>query len=564
MNRVATCLFVLSAKVAFAEPPANPPVTFENDVKPILRKHCVACHNEERPRGDLDLTSFTGLMTGGVSGKVVLSGKPEESLLYTLAAHLDDPKMPPNKPKIPQREIDILARWIEGGLLEKASAPPAKLSGKTSPTLDANVSETGGLTRPIPLPRLTPITALATSPNAPLAAIPGLKQVLLLDLIESKRLGALPFPEGEIQAIRFSGDGQWLFVAGGIGGQSGAVVGFEVGSWKRIFTWNDENDAILTLDIAPDRSAIAMGGPTRVVKVISVPDGKVLHTHRKNTDWVTAVTYSPDGLLLAAGDRFGGLYVWEAKSGKEFWNLRGHTKAITGLVWQADSDRLISASEDGTVRIWDMHSGQEIECWVAHDSGVTALAPAPSNKLFSAGRDQRVRLWTIKGDLKAEIGQCADIITRVASRHDKSEVLTGDWSGHVQAWSATGSASSSLPLPIVESTPTSAVVVPVPLPGDPPADADEAPRPKATNRAASVVSPPRPQPAGAVSPADVERKRAALKSVEEAIERVKEEAARNPGNTALAKAYLQLCEVALALKAEVLTAEGALSTSTRP
>ncbi|MCX7701799.1 MAG: hypothetical protein N2039_13055 [Gemmataceae bacterium] len=557
MNRIATWLFVLWASVAFAQPPANPAVTFETNVKPILRKHCVACHNEERPRGDLDLTSFSGLMTGGVSGKVVIPGKPEESLLYTLAAHLDDPKMPPNKPKIPQREIDTLARWIEGGLLEKPSAAPAKAIGKALPSSNANVSETAGLTRPTPLPRLTPITALATSPNAPLAAVPGLKQVLLLDLTESKPLGALQFPEGEVQAIRFSGDGQWLFVAGGIGGQSGAVVGFEVGSWKRIFTWNDETDAVLTLDITPDRSAIAIGGPSRVVRVISLPEGKVLHNHRKNTDWVTAVTFSPDGLLLAAGDRFGGLYVWEAKSGKEFWNLRGHTKAITGLVWQDDSDRLISASEDGTVRVWDMHSGHEMERWVSHDSGVTAISRASSNEIFSAGRDQRVRLWTAKGDLKAEIGQCTDIITRLASTHDKSKVITGDWSGHLQAWPATGGPSSTLSLPMNDSAPTTAVVVPVPLPSDPPVSTVEAVEPKAAVTAGSNAPPSAPNPAGIVRPADVERKRAALKSVEEALERVKEETARNPGNTALAKAYLQLCEVALALKADVLAAEGA-------
>jgi hypothetical protein len=59
----------------------------------------------------------------------------------------------------------------------------------------------------------------------------------------------------------------------------------------------------------------------------------------------------------------------------------------------------------------------------------------------------------------------------------------------------------------------------------------------------------------AVSSADLERKRATLKAIEDAAEKMKDEAARNPRNEALAKAYLHLCEAALAMKVEVLASE---------
>ncbi len=72
--------------------------------------------------------------------------------------------------------------------------------------------------------------------------------------------------------------------------------------------------------------------------------------------------------------------------------------------------------------------------------------------------------------------------------------------------------------------------------------------------AAPVVKPVSPA-AVAVSASDLDRKRATLKSIEDAAERMKDEAARNPQNAALAKAYLQLCEAALAMKAEVVAAE---------
>jgi hypothetical protein len=57
--------------------------------------------------------------------------------------------------------------------------------------------------------------------------------------------------------------------------------------------------------------------------------------------------------------------------------------------------------------------------------------------------------------------------------------------------------------------------------------------------------------------AELDRKRAALQAIESAAEKLKEEAARNPKNAALARAYLQACEAALAMKADVLEAEAA-------
>lgn len=296
---------------------------------------------------------------------MVVAKKPDDSPLYTLTAHLEDPKMPPNKPKIPQRELDIIRKWVEVGLLEKAG------SG-TVATVTPKVPE--GLVAASTPSRATPIMSLAVSPSAPLVAVPGKKQVLLFDLTANKLLGGVPFPEGEVHALRFLRDGTILAAAGGIGGQSGAVVGFEVSSWKRLFTLADETDAVLAADISTDQTRVVFGGPNRAVKVASVPDGKVLHTFRKPTDWVLSLGLCPEGLFVAAGDRFGGLFVWETKSGKEFHTLRGHTKAITGIAWRADSNVFASCSEDGSVRTWDMHTGEQLTKWTTHAEGILDIA----------------------------------------------------------------------------------------------------------------------------------------------------------------------------------------------
>jgi hypothetical protein len=514
-------------------------VTFDKDVKPIFRKHCVSCHNPERARGELDLSAYAGIMVGGMSGKVAIAGKPDESPLYLHPAHLADPKMPPGKPKIPQRELDLIRDWIAGGLAERSSA-----SAATTTTM----APSGGLGPAAPFPRLTPVTALAVSPTAPIAAVAGRKQVLILDVAANKLRGGLPFPEGELHALRFSRDGQVLIAAGGVGGQSGTVIGFDArGSWKRLFAVGDEPDAILAADISADKKQVAFGGPGRVVKLVSVPEGKQLHVLRKPTDWVLSVGFSPEGLLVAAGDRFGGLYVWEAKSGKDFLTLRGHGKAVTGIAWRADSDAVASCSEDGTVRIWDMHAGTELVNWEAHKEGVLDVAFHPSGLLLTGGRDGHVKAWDEKASLRTDLGPAADIVLRVAITADGKVILAGDWSGEVRALSIAGGAGVKLPLPVEPKTQVVALI-PVPTPSVPPASELRLTAAAADTRA----------------PTDLARKRATLKAVEEAAEKLKEEAARSPKNLALAKAYLQVCEAALAVKAEVLEAEAAANGHSSP
>ena len=519
----AIAVFALLAPSARADEAA---VNFEGDVKPILRKQCLSCHNAERPRGDLDLSSFSAVMAGGTSGKAVVSGKADNSPLYTMTAHLEDPKMPPNKPKIPQRELDTLRKWIDSGLIEKPG-------GMTATTTVVKPAVVDGITAAASLARPTAITALAVSPTTPLLVVPGKKQVLVYELPAGKLLGALAFPEGEVHTLRFSRDGKVLIAGGGIAGQSGIVVGFEVATWKRLFAVGEETDAVLAADISTDKTRVVFGGPSRVVKVLSVPDGKVIHTLRKPTDWVMSVGFSPDGLLVAAGDRFGGLFVWDAKSGKEFYTLRGHTKAVTGLAWRADSDALASSSEDGTVRVWNLHTGAETAKWDAHAEGTSDIAFHPTGILATAGRDGRVRVWDQAGKSLGALGPAADAVLKVQFSPDAKTLLTGDWVGDVKAWKVDGGTAVKFPMP-VDAKPATVALIPVPTP---------------TYTAATILKPV------AIAISDVARKRGTLKAIEEATEKLRDEAARDPKNAALAKAYLQLCEVSLAMKAELLAAE---------
>ena len=49
-------------------------ITYVDHIKPMLENKCFSCHNPDKKKGDLDLTSFAALMSGGGGGAVVDPG----------------------------------------------------------------------------------------------------------------------------------------------------------------------------------------------------------------------------------------------------------------------------------------------------------------------------------------------------------------------------------------------------------------------------------------------------------------------------------------------------------
>ena len=64
-------LLVAPRPAAAAEPPAPPkgPVSFINDVAPILKENCFACHDAKKRKGKLDMTTLRELPQGRHQGR---------------------------------------------------------------------------------------------------------------------------------------------------------------------------------------------------------------------------------------------------------------------------------------------------------------------------------------------------------------------------------------------------------------------------------------------------------------------------------------------------------------
>lgn len=106
----ALCVAIFAPYCVLAAPPSAP-LDFDRDVAGIFASRCFDCHNPTDHKGDLDLTRRDPTMAGGESGKVIVPGKPIESLLWK---KVSDDKMPPKHP-LAEGEKQVLQRWILSG-----------------------------------------------------------------------------------------------------------------------------------------------------------------------------------------------------------------------------------------------------------------------------------------------------------------------------------------------------------------------------------------------------------------------------------------------------------------
>ncbi|MDP4624851.1 MAG: hypothetical protein NWT08_06920 [Akkermansiaceae bacterium] len=382
---------------------AQEKISFDDHVFPIFEQSCLNCHNPDKTKGGLDLSSFNGTMKGGSSGKIVEPGDTSSTLI-NLSKHSAEPFMPPEGEKLGADKIAVLEKWIEGGLLETKSSTarkPSKPKFETALTSDPTAKPDGPppmpqhllLEPPVVTEKPSAVHAIASSPWAPLLAVTGQKQILLYHTETLELIGILHFPEGDPISLSFTPDARYLIVGGGIPGKNGITVTFDITTGSRALTVGKEFDSILASDIRPSFDIVATGGPSKLLKLWDTSTGEQLHSVKKHTDWITALDISPDGILLASGDRNGGVWVWEAETAAEFHTLRGHQAAITALTYRSDSNILASASEDGSVRFWEMNNGGEVKKIDAHKGGVTAFSFAKNGTSISAGRDDFARLW---------------------------------------------------------------------------------------------------------------------------------------------------------------------------
>jgi uncharacterized membrane protein len=93
-------------------------LVYEDILAPILETRCISCHNQDKRKGELLMTSVENLMKGGESGAAIVPGNATSSeLIRRVTLPQDDEHFMPPEGKTPLTKVQVqmLEWWIDQG-----------------------------------------------------------------------------------------------------------------------------------------------------------------------------------------------------------------------------------------------------------------------------------------------------------------------------------------------------------------------------------------------------------------------------------------------------------------
>lgn len=90
---------------------------FEEQVRPILEENCLKCHGgRSKIKGEFDMSTREGLLTGGELGEVVDLEAPADSLYLEMLSYKDEEHEMPPDGQLDRELIDTLTDWLNRGV----------------------------------------------------------------------------------------------------------------------------------------------------------------------------------------------------------------------------------------------------------------------------------------------------------------------------------------------------------------------------------------------------------------------------------------------------------------
>ncbi|MGK0186374.1 MAG: WD40 repeat protein [Verrucomicrobiales bacterium] len=324
------------------------PVDFAKEIFPMLKANCIACHNASKAKGKLNLESPQAILKGGSEGPAVIPENGADSLLMILAAHQDDPIMPPDGNKsnavpLTSDELGLLKLWIDQGAKGEAAA----------------FVEAPEIWFPVKGAK-QPIYNLAMAPDGRSAVAGRGNQIHRYDLARGVLDSLLEDP---------------ALVA---------EKNFESAHAAH-------RDLVQSLTIGPD-GKVASGG-FREVKIWSKPSQSLRNNIAALPEVVTALNSNAAGKRVITGDAAGNVRTWVLDNPEEKREAKIHDGAVTGALFSQAGDFIVTASADATIRVRPAEGDAE-EVKVTTPAAIEAMVLAKEGTLLvTAHSDHLVRTW---------------------------------------------------------------------------------------------------------------------------------------------------------------------------
>ncbi len=318
-------------------------VVYQRDVKPILARYCVGCHNEKENDSDVRLHTLADILKGPPKGAIVIANAAADSTILKVMLGSKQPKMPPDdSPQPTASEIGTVQQWIEQGA--KGSDQPIPLKDRL------NVKKV-----PVNFAAPLSITALGRARdsqtwigrfNAVYHQQSQWSEPLPLEII------------GKVSQIRTTPDGRFTAIASGIPGVGGQATVMDNGTGS--------------------------SKPTLL---------RVVEGHQ---DTLYSAVVSPDGKILATAGYDRVIILWDLADGMPLRRLTGHNGAIYDLDFDATGQVIASASADETIKIWRVDSGERLDTFGQCEAEQYAVRfDSRRNRVLASGADRRIRVWKL-------------------------------------------------------------------------------------------------------------------------------------------------------------------------
>ncbi|MGF1579724.1 MAG: c-type cytochrome domain-containing protein [Gemmataceae bacterium] len=457
---VAMLINLMSATALSAAPPQDEsPVSFINDVAPILKKNCFGCHNAKKKSGKLDMTTFEKFRTGGRHDDPIEPGRPKDSYLTYVLTASGAAVMPPKeagKP-LPKDQIALISRWIEeGAKLDKGIDTQADLLNE----LRVRWQPPALLVK---YQRPALINAVAFTPDGKHLVTSGYHELLVWTVDTGELKKRIHTRAERAHDMEFLKNGL-LAVAGGRPGQEGDVRIYDLkgkATTKNGVAFFDgvndpsvlvtelvqTDDEVLTVDSSDDGKTLAASGCDRLVRVWDIAGGvkqaKLLDAIENHADWVFDVNFSGNGQYVVTASRDKSAKVWDLKAKESLVTFQGHKEVVYSAVMSPDNKISISTGADNQIRSWrsepkSKQLGRQVRAFGGHSKAVFKLIEFRKGKdqtLISCSADGSVRVWDgVRGRQLKTLSGFKDWVYTIAISADGSRVAAGGYSGMVRIW----------------------------------------------------------------------------------------------------------------------------------
>ncbi len=412
---------------------AENPVSFHNQIRPILARQCSGCHQPASSQADLLLTGYEQFRKGGRKGPPFVAGKAEDSLVIAYLTGAAKPQMPFGAKPLPDDQIELFRRWIHEGARDDSPA---------------GVSVAPAERKPVVYTSPPMITALAFSADGAIVASSGHHEILLARL-DGKLIARLPGLSMRIHSLAFTPDGGTLAAAGGDPAQFGEVQVWDVAARKQRHSIVVSNDTLFGASLSPDGAQLAAGGADKAIRVFDIAAGKEIRRMDHHEDWVFATVFGLDGKRLVSVGRDRAAKLSDVATGRFVENVNLLREPLTAVARHPRRDWILVGGQERIPYLYRMDRPRAmriaddstlIQKYERQDGPIVAVAISPDGARVAAGSEAGdVRIYDAESArLLARCGGHSGGIYAVQFTPDGTLLASGGFDGTLRFHDMTG------------------------------------------------------------------------------------------------------------------------------